>query len=140
MNAETWKCPTCEEEVAAQYDQCLNCGTPNPFVSDESADDSGRTSRSVRPPPAFDHTQCPHCEGHRITMGDIGGGETWAQYPFRPDGLSFWVLGFSESILFSDRFRSCLDCGLSWSTVSPEDLTSRIAKEGKQATKEQFGL
>jgi hypothetical protein len=60
---------------------------------------------------------------------------------FNPDGLGLGTrfLG-GGAVPASEPLRACLECGLVWCTVSPKELILLIAKRGKQATKEQFGL
>jgi hypothetical protein len=113
MNSGPWKCPTCGEEIEAQFDACWNCS-------------EGQSSM-------IPHDKCLHCGGDRITMGGGASG-------FSPDGLKSFIFVFTNTVPTLQPSWACLDCGLVWSAVYPERLTSLITEQGKQATKERFGL
>lgn len=87
-------------------------------------------------------TKCPACNSEHIVKGryldQIGGG---LYQVFRPDGLKILTLaGCDVRIPDGDRFTSCTDCGLLWSSVNQRQLLKVIAKHGNKKTKSLVGL
>ena len=73
----------------------------------------------------MEHAPCPRC-GADTTV--VGWSDTSDQHrSFQPDGIH-WLrhllmhLGETTQIHLPDRYRACLECGLIWNSLPPEQL------------------
>ncbi len=88
-------------------------------------------------------TVCLGCKGRRVVCGSVHGmlpmNSLIPWIMFRPDGLR-WFSVVGRDISFDDRFRACLDCGLTWSRVPAKGLTRIVMERGKTELKRQLGI
>lgn len=76
--------------------------------------------------------QCPTCnssalvEGHVIASGSEGG----SSVKFFPNGLKFWTIRRSVTLLSRENFRACTECGHVWNTLDAAGLRELIEAAG----------
>ena len=88
---------------------------------------------------------CPDCGSSRIVDGRC---HTALYYQFvtpghvfRPSGLKTLTFSLASSGVFvSDRFQTCLDCGLLWNRARQGTVAKTIIALGTKATRERLGL
>ena len=80
----------------------------------------------------MEHARCPRC-GTDTTV--VGWSDTSDQHrSFQPDGIH-WLrhllmhLGETTQIHLPDRYRACLECGLIWNSLPPEQLRTVLSGE-----------
>lgn len=85
---------------------------------------------------------CPRCGSGRIASGELRSDGRAPQ--FRPHGLRVPLFTLIDStpgrIDFDHRVRACLDCGLLWTTVEPEELRDTLRRYAVRPLKEELAL
>ena len=76
--------------------------------------------------------QCLKCKSERVTKGSVVNSEDPRPAVFRPQGLRFLTWGQGPQL--ADEGFACLDCGLVWSSTSPEKLATFIRKHCDQTS------
>jgi hypothetical protein len=76
--------------------------------------------------------KCPICSSRETVLGRVLGGEDRSSNRFHPDGLR--LLTFARSIPLAEgaAIRACLKCGLLWSYVEAEALSSLVEGSGSE--------
>ena len=74
--------------------------------------------------------QCLKCKSERVTKGSVVNYEDPNPAVFRPQGLRFLTWGQGPRL--AEEGLACLDCGLVWSSTSPEKLATFIRKHCDQ--------
>jgi hypothetical protein len=72
--------------------------------------------------------------------GSISGAETDMPLTRFSPGISWWKLMWKTSADFKYPLTACVDCGLVWSEVEPQELREIIAKGGSEYVKQGLGL
>ena len=115
-------CPNCGEPFEKGFDSCWKCGTrkdgsrPKDWtpVADE-------TTKPAEP--------CPKCGSSNVTLGEFSTSRNNLSAGFRPAGARIFSLSLSRAVdLSTDPACACLDCGLAWSYLRPEELKEFISK------------
>jgi endogenous inhibitor of DNA gyrase (YacG/DUF329 family) len=116
----TVTCPKCGKDVELSFESPIH-----PAISDLPREEApvGITSTN--------ETQCLKCKGANFITGKIGaaGRYGWRTAVFKPDRkvrFLAWTLG--EGTQCDGETFACLDCGLVWSSLSPQDLSEFITK------------
>lgn len=123
MNQETWKCPRCRQEIEVQFDECWSCGALRAGLvgySPEYSEDAKEATQAC----------CPQCKSYRTIPGIVKQPEiSIRRTRFVPDaaaGQFFWVS--TPAIAVPGRACVCLDCGLLWSSVDPDEANRKFEK------------
>jgi hypothetical protein len=115
-------CPSCGETFEDGFDSCWNCGTKR---------DGSRPKEwpAVEAEAQKEAEPCPKCGSSNVTPGKLLPVGQSASVMFRPEGAHFFVLRFlSGVVLTSDRSFACLDCGLVWDYLRPDELEDFITR------------
>jgi hypothetical protein len=75
---------------------------------------------------------CLQCNSQRVTKGCVENYESHQPAVFRPQGMRTFTLTLIGGTRLSEEAYACLDCGLIWSSTSPEKLAAFIRKHGAQ--------
>ena len=125
-------CPNCGEKFEAGLDSCWKCGTgrdgsPPKWTKPLDVEEAKPGVESVEP--------CPKCGSSNVTPGRLLPVGRGFSVMFEPEGTraSFFSGGVD---LTSDRSSACLDCGLVWDYLRPDDLKEFIAKHCAGSEKE----
>ena len=115
-------CPRCGEPFEDGFDSCWKCGTgkdgspPKEWAA--VADD---TTKPTEP--------CPKCGSSNVTLGEFSTSRNNLSAGFRPAGARIFSLSLSRAVdLSTDPACACLDCGLAWSYLRPDELKEFISK------------
>ena len=79
--------------------------------------------------------KCPGCGGKGVIDGDCLNFRGDKPTRFEPDDLRWFQLRLTRGIPLLQGFDACLDCGLIWSRVSPEELAQIIRDHGTDEAK-----
>jgi hypothetical protein len=83
--------------------------------------------------------ECPKCGSAKVFEGRhfnaISGGGL--QY-FRPKGLKLITLSGADVPIRNSTFTACLECGMLWSSIKPEDLKKVLSKSGNKKTRRKL--
>jgi hypothetical protein len=119
-------CPNCGEPFEDRLDSCWKCGTkregsrPKAWVAVEA-----EAPKEAEP--------CPKCGSSNVTLGRLLPVERGASVMFKPEGTHFFILRFLGGVvLSSDRSIACLDCGLVWDYLRPDELREFVSKHCKE--------
>lgn len=119
-------CPNCGEPFEDRLDSCWKCGarrdgsrlkpwTPVEVNANEAA---------VEP-----DELCPKCGSSNVRPGELLPVGRGSGVMFTPEGTRFFTWSFSGGVgLSSERSSACLDCGLVWDYLRPEELKEFISK------------
>ena len=75
---------------------------------------------------------CLKCKSNRIAKGRIENFESAQPAIFRPGEQKTFALTITGGTQLEEEAFACLDCGLVWSSTSPEKLVAFIRKNCKQ--------
>jgi hypothetical protein len=122
LSAGPSKCPACGESFEDGFDSCWNCGTAR----------DGSRPKEWTTVEAYDQNKaepCPKCGSSNVTLGRLVpvGRAGWVM--FKPQGTPFFILRFLGGVVLSSyRSCACLDCGLVWDYLRPDELKEFITK------------
>jgi hypothetical protein len=123
-------CPNCGEPFEDGFDSCWKCGT-------------GRDgSRPKEWTSLLDNTTkaaevCPKCGSSNVTLGTLLPSRHSISATFRPAGARISSLSPSAGVdLSTDPSFACLDCGLVWNYLPPDELRKFIAEHCAGSAKE----
>ena len=77
--------------------------------------------------------ECLQCKSRRVTRGSVVNYENAGPAVFRPKGLRFLALTLTQGPQLEKKGFACLDCGLVWSSTSPDKLAAFIRKHCDKA-------
>jgi len=86
--------------------------------------------------------KCPSCGSEKIVRGRIFNQVDYISPEafFRPKELKrFSLFGINVRVKKND-FSACGECGLVWSVVSTDELTTVVAKNGRKNIKDNLGI
>jgi hypothetical protein len=114
------KCPTCGESFEDGFDSCWNCGTARDgSCPKEWAPVEAEAQKGPEP--------CPKCGSSNVTLGRLLPVGRGVSVMFKPLGTAFFLLRFLGGVvLSSNRSCACLDCGLVWDYLPPDELKEFI--------------
>ncbi len=72
--------------------------------------------------------ECLKCKSQRVTKGSVVNQQSEVPAVFRPKGLRFLSLTLAQWPQLAETGFACLDCGLVWSSTSPDKLAKFIRK------------
>ncbi len=130
------KCPTCGEIFEEGFDSCWKCGTRRD--GSHPGEWAPVDSEAAKQPEL-----CPKCGSSNVSRGTLLPVGRGASVMFKPEGTRFVLLKFLGGvILSSDSSFACLDCGLVWDYLHPEELRQFIANHcsGAGALEEAYAL
>ena len=115
-------CPTCSEPFESNFDSCWKCGTgKDGSRPKEWAAVADGTTEPVEP--------CPKCGSVNVTPGRLLPSRHSISATFRPAGARIFSLSLTHGVaLYADPSFACLDCGLAWSYLRPDELKEFISK------------
>jgi hypothetical protein len=76
--------------------------------------------------------QCLQCKSQRVTEGRVENFENRRSAIFRPSSLRTFALTLVGGTELADEAFACLDCGLVWSSTSPDEPATVIKKHCRQ--------
>ena len=119
-------CPKCGEQFEDGFDSCWKCGTgkdgspPKEWAA--VADDTTKPSEP-----------CPKCGSSNVTLGEFSTSRHSLSAIFLPAGARIFSLSLSPGVALSaDPAFACLDCGLAWGYLRPDELKEFISKHCKE--------
>ena len=128
-------CPTCGEKFEEGFDSCWKCGTGkdgSPPKVAKPFEDGAREAAEQRDEP------CPKCGSSNVTPGRLLPAARGASVMFRPEGTRFSILRFLGGvILSSESSYACLDCGLVWDYLQPNELKDIISEDRPRSGEQQ---
>ena len=74
--------------------------------------------------------ECLKCKSSDVTGGKIT--VSRGALVFRPDDMKFWSLSLMGGTEVEQKAFACMNCGLVWSSTSPEKLREFVKKHCKQ--------
>lgn len=124
------KCPTCGEVFEEGFDSCWKCGT--------SRDGSRPKAWAVVGAEAPNGAEpCPKCGSSNVTLGRLLPVWKGRSVMFKPNDTHFFILRFLGGVVLSShRSFACLDCGLVWDHLQPDELREFVTNHC-QVTGEQ---
>jgi DNA-directed RNA polymerase subunit RPC12/RpoP len=82
-------------------------------------------------------SKCPRCGSSRIVQGRLTPGDPGPG--FDPVDIRLSVLKkFRHVPYVNDTESACIDCGLVWNEISPEDLTKLLSKYTSEADRKRL--
>jgi hypothetical protein len=72
--------------------------------------------------------QCLRCKSVRVAQGRIVNYDSNGAAAFRPAGIRSFTLTLSQGPQLAKEGYACLDCGLAWSSLVPEELAKFIRR------------
>ena len=131
--ADRATCPKCGEAFEKGFDSCWKCGTrrdgsPPKWTKPLDVEEPKPGVESVGP--------CPKCGSSNVTPGRLLPVGRGFSVMFEPEGTraSFFSGGVD---LTSDGSSACLDCGLVWDYLRPDELKEFISKHCEGSDKEE---
>jgi hypothetical protein len=83
-------------------------------------------------------SKCPRCGSPRIAHGHLDAGEH-GPAGFNPVAVKDSVLpAFRHVPYVNDKECACIDCGLAWNEISPEDLMKLLSKYASEADRQRL--
>ena len=128
-------CPNCGELFEDRLDSCWKCGTRRDGSHPKQwppVDDAKEVAEQCEP--------CPKCGSNNVSRGKllpVGGPGSGVM--FVPEGTRIsWSFpnGVNLSSDFSDSSWACLDCGLVWDYLRPDELKEFIFKHCEASDKD----
>jgi hypothetical protein len=125
-------CPNCGESFEDRLDSCWKCGTRRDGCHPKQwtpADDAKEVAEQCEP--------CPKCGSNNVSRGKLlPVGRGWGVM-FEPEGTRIFFSLLSHGVdLSSDRSSACLDCGLVWDYLRPDELKEFISKHCEGSDKD----
>jgi predicted nucleic-acid-binding Zn-ribbon protein len=123
-------CPKCGEPFEDGLDECWKCGTRKDGSRPKEwtpVDDAKQVAEQCEP--------CPKCGSDNVSRGKLLPVGRGTSVMFEPEGTRFFSGSFSGGVdVSSDRWSSfaCLDCGLVWDYLRPDELKEFISKHCKE--------
>ena len=115
-------CPKCGEPFENGFDSCWKCGTNKDGTPAKEWTPVEDPAEEVAEP-------CPKCGGTNVSRGKVLPSGHGISAEFRPEGARSFVLSFKDGVdLSSNPSFACLDCGLVWDYLRPEELKEFISK------------
>ena len=127
-------CPKCGEPFEAGFDSCWKCGTGKDGTpaKEWSVEDDAKKAAEQRAEP------CPKCGSSNVTLGEISTGRHSLSATFQPAGARIFGLSLSHGVdMSTDPAFACLDCGLAWSYLRPDELKEFISKHCAGSDKQE---
>jgi hypothetical protein len=123
-------CPTCGEPFEDGFDSCWKCGTgKDGSPPKEWAPVADDTTKAAEP--------CPKCGSSNVTLGTLSPSRHSFPVTFRPAGARIFSLSPARGVDFPiDPGFACLDCGLVWNYLRPDELKEFISKHCVRSDKE----
>lgn len=79
---------------------------------------------------------CPGCKSKKVVLGKLFNVISGIPpFYFRPKGLKLITVNDADVRIDSKGFAACVDCGLVWSTVSPQKLQNIVEASGSAKLK-----
>jgi hypothetical protein len=130
-------CPKCGEPFEDRLDSCWKCGTRRDGSHPKQwtpVDDAKEVAEQREP--------CPKCGSTNISRGKLLPVGRGTSVMFEPEGTRLFVLSFLGGVsLSSESSSACLDCGLVWDYLRPDELKEFISKYcGGSATEDAYAL
>ena len=123
-------CPKCGEPFVKGFDSCWKCGTYKDGSPPKKWAPVADAAEGVAEP-------CPKCGSSNVTLGRLLPSEGGISATFRPAGARIFTLSLARGVdLCTDPSSACLDCGLVWSYLRPEELKEFISKHCTGPAKE----
>jgi predicted RNA-binding Zn-ribbon protein involved in translation (DUF1610 family) len=123
-------CPTCGELFEDRFDSCWKCGTHKDGSPAKEWTPVADAAEGVADP-------CPKCGSANVTLGRLLPSQGSISATFRPAGARIFSLALARGVdLSTDPSSACLDCGLVWSYVRPDELTEFISRHCTGPAKE----
>ena len=72
--------------------------------------------------------QCLQCKSRRVIPGSVVSADDGVPAAFRPPNLRFLAATLTQGPELVKQGYACLDCGLVWSSTSPDKLARFIRK------------
>jgi hypothetical protein len=124
-------CPNCGEPFEERLDSCWKCGTGRdglPKWTKQVEVEAGEAAKEAVGP-------CPECGSSNVTPGRLLPVGRGFSVMFEPEGTraSFFSGGVD---LTSDRSSACLECGLVWGRLRPDELKEFISKHCERSNKD----
>ena len=117
-------CPNCGEPFEDRLDSCWKCGTRRDGSHVKQwtpVDDAKEVAEQCEP--------CPKCGSNNVSRGKLLPVGRGSRVMFEPEGTrSFFSLLSHGVDLSSDPGFACLDCGLVWDYLRPDELKEFISK------------
>jgi hypothetical protein len=77
---------------------------------------------------------CPKCGSSNVTPGKLMPVGRGASVMFKPEGTQYHILRFLGGVvLSSDSSLACLDCGLIWDYLRPDELKEFISEKCRRS-------
>jgi hypothetical protein len=123
-------CPTCGELFEHGFDSCWKCGTGKDGSRAKEWTPVGDAAEGVAEP-------CPKCGSSNVTLGTLLPSRHSFSATFRPVGARSFSLSLARGVdLPTDPGFACLDCGLVWNYLRPDELKEFIAKHCTRSDKD----
>jgi hypothetical protein len=126
-------CPNCGELFEDRLDSCWKCGTMRDGSRPKEwtpVDDAKEAAEQCEP--------CPKCGSSNVTLGEISTGRHSLSATFQPAGARIFSLSLSRGVdMSTDPAFACLDCGLTWSYLRPDELKEFIFKHCRGSDEEE---
>lgn len=75
---------------------------------------------------------CLKCGSEKVIEGRLcNSGETWTAV-FRPTSTPIFDFSLYGGVFVDSKSFACVDCGLIWSSASPEELRTFVEKHGRK--------
>ena len=121
-------CPNCGEPFEDRLDSCWKCGTRRDGSQPKQwppVDDAKEVAEQCEP--------CPKCGSNNVSRGKLSPVGRGTSIMFEPEGKRFfsWSLWGGVDVS-SDPSCACLDCGLVWDYLRPDELKEFISKHCKE--------
>jgi len=115
-------CPRCGEPFEDGFDSCWKCGTSkdgSPAKEWTPVEDAAEEVAE----------RCPKCGSCNVSRGKLLPASQAISAIFRPEGARIFSLSRSCGVdLSSNPSFACLDCGLVWDKLRPDELREFISK------------
>src|SRR5512137_707478 len=125
------QCPACGEAFEDGFDSCWKCGTkkdgsrPKEWTPVEV--DATKAAQQRAEP-------CPKCGSSNVTPGRLSPVGRGASVMFEPEGTQSHFLRFLDGVVLSSESScACLDCGLVWDYLRPDELKEFISENCRRS-------
>jgi hypothetical protein len=126
-------CPNCGEPFEDRLDSCWKCGTRRDGSRPKEltpVDDAKEVAEQCEP--------CPKCGSNNVSRGKLSPVGRGTSIMFEPEGKRFfsWSLWGGVDVS-SDPSCACLDCGLVWEYLRPDELKEFISKHCSRSDQQE---